>query len=90
MFILTWFLHEIVLTYQELRLNITIPHIFTGIVLYNIVHFAAKRGQMIAMREQKLFKNVVQARIYNHIHSRHQGKPSDCPDCATIVIVEDF
>lgn len=90
MFILHWISHQIHLTWQQLTVDITIPHIITGIVLYWIVHTAAKRGHKSARRAEQLFKNETQRLFYNHIHGRHQGKPVDCPDCATIVAVDEI
>jgi len=89
MVIVHWFWNEIILTYREIRQNVTIPHIFTGVVLYWIVHTAAKNGQKSAKRVEHLFKTEAQRLIYIHTHAKHQGKPVDCPDCATIVTVEE-
>lgn len=50
MFILHWFVQELYLTWVQLRTDVTIPHVFTGIVLYSLVHFAAKTGQQSAQR----------------------------------------
>lgn len=86
---LHWLLGQFIDTYRQIRTDVTIPHVFTGIVLYIIVHTAVKTGQKSAMRAESLFKNAVQQQIYTHVHSRHQGKASDCPDCATIVTIED-
>ena len=85
-----WIAHQLWLTWRQLTIDVTIPHIITGVVLYSIVHFAAKNGQKSALRAENLFKNAVQERIYHHVHAKHQGKPVDCPDCATIVTVDEF
>ncbi len=90
MFIILWVTHQLVLTYQEIRHEVTIPHVFTGVVLYTIVHTAAKTGHNSAKRAEQLFKSEAQRRIYNHVHGRHQGKPVDCPDCATIVTIDEM
>ena len=89
MFLVHWFVHQLLLTYKEIRVEVTIPHVFTGVVLYTIVHTAAKNGQRSARRVENLFKTEAQRLIYLHVHSKHQGKPVDCPDCATIVAIEE-
>lgn len=88
MFVLHWFYQEAVLTYQQIRHDVTIPHIFTGTVLYLIVHFAAKNGQKSAARAEQLFKSEAQRVIHSHVHLKHGGRPWDCKECEAIVIAE--
>lgn len=88
MFIVHWFYHEAVLTYQQIRTDVTIPHIFTGVVLYSIVHTAAKNGHRSAKRVEHLFKSEAQRMVHSHVHLRHGGRPWNCKDCEAIIIAE--
>lgn len=71
-------------------MHITVVGIVEATITYIIVRsivWCLKQAEYTAERE---FKNEYQKRAYNHIHKRHIGKPVDCPDCATIVTVDEL
>lgn len=83
MSILHWLLQQVVLTGQQIRTDVTIPHIIDGIILYTIVHKLAKKSEASAAHTQKLFKSEARRIIHRHVHERHGGHPLVCqhPDC---------
>ncbi len=79
-----WLWEQLLLTGVEIKKEVTIPHIITGIIMYCIVHSASKRGTQSA---EKVFKSHMQRLIHRHVHDRHGGHPLKCehPACDTTV-----
>lgn len=75
MVVLHWLLAQIIETYRQVRIDVTIPHVFTGIVLYTIVHTASKTGHQSAMRTKKLL--VAEIKRYGHLRAPN-GHPKHC------------
>lgn len=86
-----WLLHQLSLTIEQLRREVTIPNIVSGAIMYTIIHTAAKSGQESGRRTRKLFKNEMQKYITRHVILGHSGHPLKCedPDCQPIRILVD-
>lgn len=75
MIVLHWLLGQIIETYHQVLTDVTIPHVFTGIVLYTIVHTASKTGGRSAMRTRKLIRAELER--LHHLRAR-PGHPLTC------------
>jgi len=71
-----WLLHEFVLTRQELKREITIPRIITGIVGYGLVH----GGWSFINREKDHVAHRRKMALF-HVKKRHDGRFSHCTEC---------
>lgn len=91
MLAIDWLSHELVLTIEQIKTEVTIPNIITGLIIYTIIHTAAKTGQESGRRTKKLFKTEMQKYIYQHVNLGHKGHPIKCEesDCQPIQILTD-
>lgn len=77
---LDWLWQQVVLTGIQIQNDVTIPHIVTALIVYSIVHTAAKQG---SKRAHIVLHSPMKQRIHKHVHEKHAGHPMKCTqiDC---------
>lgn len=80
-----WIIHQLWLTWHEVQQEITIPHTVTGMIGYAILHGIYA---FIHQKEVSLYKRLKNNRHKTamlHVKKRHDGRFSNCDECAAIL-----